>query len=98
MHWSVHILLALGPLVILALTFLVLNAVLRQTAGYAPGWQLRFTKCNRTRDAGEAGVIRIGAASVGKRVLGYRSGRHQFRLIALERKEAELPAATAMHA
>jgi hypothetical protein len=98
-HWSVHVLLALGPLVVLALIFLVLNAVLRRTGGYAPGWQFRCSNCNRTRDAGEAGVVRIGAASVGKRALGYCSGCHQFRLIALERKpSAGLPAATAVHA
>ncbi len=100
MHWSVHVLLAVGPLVILALIFLVLNAVLRKTGGgYAPGWQFRCATCNRTRDAAEGGVVRIGAASAGKRVLGYCSGCHQFRLIALEHKPAaEPPAESAVHA
>jgi len=92
MHWSMHIALALGPLLAVALVFLIANMILRRTGGYAPDWQFRCSKCNRTRDAAEAGVVRIGAASVGKRVLGYCSGCHQFRLIRLERK-ASPPAA-----
>ena len=88
MHWSVHVALAIGPLVVLALVFLVLNLVLSKTGGYAPGWELRCTRCHRTRDASEAGVVRIGAASVGKRVLSYCSGCHRLRFIALERKAA----------
>jgi hypothetical protein len=36
----------------------------------APGWQLRCPTCGRTRPFGEVGV-RIGAASVGKRILGW---------------------------
>ena len=99
MHWSVHVLLTLGPFVILALIFLILNAVLRKTGGYAPGWQFRCTKCNRTRDAGEAGVIRMRAASVGKRVLGYCCGCHRFRSLAVERQPSpERPTAPAVHA
>ena len=98
MHWAIHILLALGPLLIVGLLLVILNALLRRTGGHAPGWQFRCTKCGRTRDAAEAGVVRIGAASVGKRVLGYCSGCHRFRLIALERSARAGASAAAMHA
>jgi hypothetical protein len=54
--------------------------------GYAPGWQIRCTKCGATRDASEAGVIRIGARSVGKRTLGWCKSCRWFRFIALEEK------------
>lgn len=41
--------------------------------GYAPGWRLCCTTCGRSKPANRAGVIRIGAASRHKYVLGYCS-------------------------
>jgi hypothetical protein len=81
----VLILLVLGPLV-------VVTAIVRKTGGYAPGWQLRCTTCGHTRDAGEAGIVRIGASSGGKRTLGRCSAcDDQLRTPALEKKPAEQP-------
>jgi hypothetical protein len=54
--------------------------------GYAPGWQLRCTKCGKTRDAGEAGMTRVGAASWRKRTIGWCSNCRWVRVIAVERK------------
>ena len=61
--------------------------------GYAPGWQLRCTRCGRTRDAGEAGLIRVGAASVAKYTLGWCSNCRWLRFVAVERKPAAPPGA-----
>lgn len=38
--------------------------------GYAPGWQVRCVKCGHVRDAGEAGLVRIGAWSWKKYIVG----------------------------
>ena len=72
----------------MAAVFLLLERAVGKTGGgLAPGWQLRCTRCGRTRDASEAGLVRLGAASVGKYTLGYCSGcGERLRLIAIERK------------
>lgn len=91
MPWFMHVLLALGPLVIIAVIFLAIHILTRITGirGYAPGWQLRCTRCNHTRDAGDAGLIRIGAISAGKRLLGYCKNCHGLRWLAVERIVAD---------
>ena len=66
--------------------FGLLTLILRKTGGMAPGWQVRCTTCDRTRDAAEVGIVRIGAASAGKRTLGWCSGCRRVRAIAIERK------------
>lgn len=35
--------------------------------GFAPGWAVRCPKCNRTVDAGKAGLIRVGAKGNSRR-------------------------------
>ncbi len=52
---------------------LLLGLLLRWTGGYAPGWILRCTSCGHTGDASKAGIIRIGARSWGKRIVGHCS-------------------------
>lgn len=102
MPWYIQVLLVLGPLAAVAAVFLALHLVTRFTGvrGIAPGWQLRCTRCDHTRDAGEAGVTRIRAVSVGKIVFGYCSHCRGFRWIALEHKPESVgspgtPASTA---
>ena len=52
--------------------------------GYAPGWRIRCLKCGLTRDAGEAGLIRIGA--IGRSyTLGYCSRCKRLRCIVVEK-------------
>jgi hypothetical protein len=60
----------------------------RVMKGYAPGWQIRCTKCGQTRDASEAGLVRIGALSWKKFTLGFCSHCHRLRFIAIEKKIA----------
>lgn len=62
--------------------------------GYAPGWQVRCTKCGRTRDAAEVGIVRVWAASRGKWTLGWCRQCRWLRWIAIERKPpaADTPA------
>lgn len=72
--------------------FLVVHVIIALVSGqhgYAPGWQLRCTSCNATRDASEAGVVRIGAASVGKRTLGYCRYCQGLQMIAIERSTTD---------
>jgi hypothetical protein len=84
MHWSIAltICLALG----LVLFFSIISFVLKRTGGFAPGWQIRCPSCGRTADASEAGIVRVGAASVGKRILGRCTQCKRLRWLALERK------------
>jgi len=56
-----------------------------EVEGEAPGWNLRCGPCGREKPAAEAGIVRIGAASVGKRVLGYCTQCRRFRMLHLER-------------
>ncbi|MEX0885409.1 MAG: hypothetical protein WD009_03120 [Phycisphaeraceae bacterium] len=84
MSWPVQVLIALGPLVVVASVVLLLRLI--GVRGHAPGWQLRCTRCDRTHDAAEAGLVRIGAASVGKFTLGWCSGCRRLRRVAIERK------------
>lgn len=59
--------------------------------GYAPGWQIRCASCGRTKDAGEAGITRLGAASTGKRVLGWCKQCCSLRFLILEEAERGIP-------
>ncbi len=51
--------------------------------GLAPGWRLSCTTCGRSKPADRAGVIRLGAASRHKYVLGYCSNCRWIRWIRL---------------
>lgn len=57
--------------------------------GYAPGWRVRCTKCNRTRDASEVGMIRVGAWSYKKYTLGWCSHCGRLRFVAIEKAPVE---------
>ena len=70
-----------------AVFLLIERAVRKAGGGIAPGWQLRCTRCGRIGDASEAGLVRLGAASIRKYTLGYCSGcGERLRIIAIERK------------
>ncbi len=86
MDWPIGVLIGVGLIVLLVLVFVVVTPMLRRHAGVAPGWRARCTKCGKTRDAGAAGMTRIGAASAGKIVLGWCRGCRFLRLVAIERK------------
>ena len=79
----------LGLATMAAVFVLLGRAVRKAGGGLAPGWQLRCTRCGRIGDASEAGLVRLGAASVRKYTLGYCSGcGERLRIIAIERKPA----------
>jgi hypothetical protein len=63
--------------------------------GYAPGWQVRCTKCGRTREAAEVGIVRLGAWSWKKYTLGWCSDCRWLRFLAVERKPAPADAGAA---
>jgi hypothetical protein len=50
----------------------------------APGWQIRCPKCGRAKPYGEVG-IRIGATSIGKRVLAWCTKCHRLRWAIVDR-------------
>jgi hypothetical protein len=58
----------------------------------APGWQIRCPKCGKTRSYGEVGGVRLGAASRGKRILGWCRRCNWFRWAVVERVPAPVPA------
>lgn len=51
----------------------------------APGWRIHCPKCGRSAPAAKIGITRIGARSVGKRVLGWCSECRWFRWLSLTR-------------
>ena len=63
--------------------------------GYAPGWQVRCTKCGRTRDAADVGIVRVGARSWKKFTLGWCSHCRRWRFIAIEKTPVQADKATA---
>ena len=81
-----------GLALFFAILFIVLSLTLGRSGGYAPGWQLRCLTCGHTGDAASSGIVRMGAASMGKRILGRCSNCGRLRWLALERKP---PAETA---
>ena len=83
--WFLCLPLGLGLIALFAL-FLILGLILYKTGGYAPGWQVRCTSCNKTREASEVGVIKIGAACVGERTVGWCSQCKKRRVLAIEKK------------
>ena len=56
-----------------------------QRAGYAPGWRISCTKCGRSAPASKAGIVRIGARSHHKYVVGYCRDCRWLRWLRLER-------------
>src|SRR5687768_4721596 len=103
MSWPeafVAITVTLVGLGVLAAFFLLLDrAVHKAGGGLAGEWALRCTRCGQTRGATEAGLVRIGAMSVGKYTLGYCSAcGERLRVIAIQRsspppEDAAAPAA-----
>lgn len=47
-------------------------------------WRLRCTSCGKTRDAADAGVVRVGAWSFVKRTLGWCRDCRALRFVAVE--------------
>ena len=91
MHWLDIVGLAVAPVLVVAVVLIALRAAApgaggHGAGGHGAGWRFRCTKCGRTRDAGEAGAVRVGAFSVRKVVLGHCGGCRRLRLLALERK------------
>lgn len=52
--------------------------------GYAPGWRVRCPGCGRSRDAGELGIIRMGATRRAKKILANCSQCGGLRMVLLE--------------
>ena len=98
MHWTLQLALLLGPLVLIGVLFLSLHVMIRVTGtpGHAPDWQVRCTSCDRVREAGEAGVIRIAAASAGRRLFGYCRQRRGLRWLVVEHARETTEHATLM--
>lgn len=69
------------------------NWLRRQDLGGSSDWQVRCPRCGRTRDAREAGVVRVFAVSRGKRILARCSQCGSLRWAIVERKPRE-PIAT----
>lgn len=90
MIWTIA-LIVIGSLVVASSIVAVITRAIRRSGvapeggGFAPGWRLRCAKCGWSADAGEAGIVRIGAASFRKRVLGTCGQCGRVRLLALER-------------
>ncbi|MCA9265308.1 MAG: hypothetical protein KDA60_15715, partial [Planctomycetales bacterium] len=59
--------------------------LLRAGKGYAPGWRISCTSCGRSVPAARAGIVRVGAASVHKYVLGWCADCHWLRWMRLEK-------------
>lgn len=51
----------------------------------APHWRIHCTKCGLSAPAQKVGITRIGARSVGKRVLGWCRGCNRFRFLSVTR-------------
>ena len=78
--------LILGGIILVGLAVLVTSGpTIRSREHRAPGWQVRCTGCDRTVDAARAGMVRLGAASRGKRTLGFCRECRRVRLLAIER-------------
>ncbi|MBL8820043.1 MAG: transglutaminase domain-containing protein [Planctomyces sp.] len=61
------------------------SATQTRIPGFAPGWRISCPKCGRSAPAAAAGMTRIGARSVGKRVLGWCSECRWPRLLRVTR-------------
>jgi hypothetical protein len=51
----------------------------------APGWLIRCPKCGLTKPLGETGAVRLGAASRGKRTVGFCRQCRRLRWAIIER-------------
>ncbi len=63
--------------------------------GYAPGWQVRCTKCQRTRSASGVGIVRVGAWTWKNFTPGWCSSCQWLRFLAVERKPVPAQSASA---
>ena len=79
------VLIVLIPAAILIIGMRLQKSELKQS-GYAPGWQVRCKKCNAVWDAGEVGIVRIGAASRGKATYGRCRNCRKRAWMAIEKK------------
>ncbi len=56
--------------------------------GFAPGWQVRCVSCGWTVPAAELGIVRVGAWSYKKFLVGRCRGCGRIRFLAVERAPA----------
>ena len=80
---------AVGVLAAVWADVLLIGWIVRKVRGgrRTGDWQLRCTRCDRTRGAGEAGLVRLGGFSIARYTLGYCAGcGERLRIIAIERK------------
>lgn len=100
MAWWIVFLVVLGGVLLVALLVVLLSKVTERVSAAsrgvstgggdtAPGWILRCTRCQSWRPATEAGVVRLGAASRGKRTLGRCSACGRISWIAVEKGPGE---------
>ncbi|MEL6795694.1 MAG: hypothetical protein AAFO89_02615 [Planctomycetota bacterium] len=92
MAWWMIILIALGGLVLAGVLLYAVERIgarareISDAGGdTAPGWILRCTSCQAWRPATEAGVVRLGAASKGKRTYSRCTACGKLTFIAVER-------------
>lgn len=64
--------------------------------GYAPGWRVRCTRCGGTRDAADAGIVRVAAWSFKKFVLGKCPACRRWAFLAVEKSPETLGTPTVM--
>ena len=63
--------------------------LLRERAGYAPGWRICCTRCGRSAPATSVGAVRIAARSLHKYTLGWCQGCRGLRLLRFQRDLVE---------
>jgi hypothetical protein len=59
--------------------------------GYAPGWQLRCTKCGLTFDAADMGIVRLAGRSWHQYKIRWCGQCRWLRFFAEERKPTDVP-------
>lgn len=83
------IFLVLGIILFTALMFVVTHLIARATVPHLArfgdkAWEVHCRKCGWKHNALELGIVRGGAASRGKRILGKCGGCHKWGMLALE--------------
>ncbi|MEL6498899.1 MAG: hypothetical protein AAF937_09210 [Planctomycetota bacterium] len=96
MDWWVWLVIVLGCIALISALVQVTEKVAAVTRDVsddgndmAPGWMLRCTRCQSWRPAAEAGVVRLGAASKGKRTISRCSACGKLTWVAIERGPGE---------
>ena len=92
MDWWVWVLIAIGAVALVSAIVQMTEKVAAVTRDIsedgedmAPGWILRCTRCQAWRPASEAGAVRLGAASKGKRTVSRCSACGRLAWVAIEK-------------